>query len=93
MVTTPTNAFILDLVGYVPADSAAWISQRVEQRQTQVLILQQQRLQEWIDALRTAARIVDRRDEVLAPADEDVVSTAYGVLERGCWGTNRKNQG
>ena len=73
VVTTPTNAFILDLVGYIPADSAAWISQRVEQRQTQVLILQQQRLQEWIDALRAAARIVDRRDVVLAPADEDVV--------------------
>ena len=73
VVTTPTNAFILDLVGYVPADSAAWIGQRVEQRQTQVLILQQQRLQEWIDALRAAARIVDRRDVVLAPADEDVV--------------------
>jgi len=73
VVTTPTNAFILDLVGYVPADSAAWIGQRIEQRQTQVLILQQQRLQEWIDALRAAARIVDRRDVVLAPADEDVV--------------------
>ncbi len=73
VVTTPTNAFILDLVGYIPADSAAWIGQRIEQRQTQVLILQQQRLQEWIDALRSAARIIDRRDEVLAPADEDVV--------------------
>ena len=73
VITTPTNAFILDLVGYTPADSAAWISQRIEQRQTQVFILQQQRLQEWIDALRIAARIIDRRDEVLAPADENAV--------------------
>ena len=34
-------------------------------------MLQQQRLQEWIEALRAAAEIVDRRAEVLQPADED----------------------
>ena len=73
VITTPTNTFIMELVGYVPADSAAWISQRTQQRQTQVFILQQQRLQEWIDALRAAARIIDRRDEVLAPTDENTV--------------------
>ena len=73
VITTPTNAFVLDFVGYIPADSAMWISQRVQQRQTQVFILQQQRLQEWIDALRIAARIIDRREEVLAPADENAV--------------------
>ena len=35
-----------------------------------VQMLQQQRLQEWVQALRNAAKIVDRRDVVLKPADD-----------------------
>ena len=70
VVMTPGNAFIMELVGRAPADSAAWLGQTIVQRQTQVSILQQQRLQEWIVALRAAARIIDRRDEVFAPQDE-----------------------
>ena len=71
VVSTGGNAFIVELVGYAPADSAAWLGQTVEQRNTEIAILQQQRLQEWIMALRESARIIDRRDEVLAPIDED----------------------
>jgi peptidyl-prolyl cis-trans isomerase D len=70
VVSTRGNVFILESIGYAPADSAFWLGQRVQQRQTQVAIMQQQRLQEWIEALRTAARIIDRRDVVLAPQDE-----------------------
>jgi hypothetical protein len=73
VVVTPTNAFIIEQVGYADADSAAWIGQTIEQRQTEEAILQQTRLQLWIGALREAARIVDRRAEVLAPQDENLV--------------------
>jgi parvulin-like peptidyl-prolyl isomerase len=73
VVTTPSNAFIIEQVSYAQADSAAWLGQTIQQRETQATILQQTRLQLWIAALRTAARIVDRRAEVLAPVDENQV--------------------
>ncbi|MDA0313524.1 MAG: peptidylprolyl isomerase, partial [Gemmatimonadetes bacterium] len=67
VVTTPANAFVIEQVSYAVADSAAWLGQTIQQRQTQIGMLQQQRLQDWIEALRASARIVDRRAEVLAP--------------------------
>jgi parvulin-like peptidyl-prolyl isomerase len=73
VITTLTNAFIIEQVSYAEADSAAWLGQTIPQRATQAAILQQTRLQLWIAALRSAARIVDRRAEVLAPADENQV--------------------
>ena len=73
VVTTQSNAFIIEQVSYAEADSAAWLGQTIQQRATQATILQQTRLQLWIAALRSAARIVDRRAEVLAPADENQV--------------------
>jgi hypothetical protein len=41
----------------------------VEQRATAIDLLRQERLQEWIEALRASAEVVDRRAEVLQPAD------------------------
>jgi len=73
VITTLTNAFIIEQVSYAEADSAAWLGQTIPQRETQAAILQQTRLQLWIAALRSAARIVDRRAEVLAPADENQI--------------------
>ena len=71
VVTTRANAFIIQQVNYAVADSTAWLSQTLQQRQTQVAVVEQTRLEEWIEALRASARIIDRRDEVLAPVDED----------------------
>ncbi|MFQ5537045.1 MAG: peptidylprolyl isomerase [Gemmatimonadota bacterium] len=71
VVKTDANAYVIELLGREPADSAQWLEQKEEQRRATIQLLQQQRLQEWIQALRDAAKIVDRRDEVLQPADED----------------------
>ncbi|MDA0328526.1 MAG: peptidylprolyl isomerase [Gemmatimonadetes bacterium] len=73
VVVTPANAYVLELLDRTAADSTAWLAQIPQQREAAVLRLQQQRLQEWIAALRSAARIVDRRDIVLAPVDEDQI--------------------
>jgi parvulin-like peptidyl-prolyl isomerase len=73
VITTLANAFIIEQVGYAEADSAAWLGQTIQQREVQAAILQQTHLQLWIAALRSAASIVDRRDEVLSPADENQV--------------------
>lgn len=73
VVSTLSNTYIIESVARVPADSLAWLGEREQQREAMVSVAQQERLQEWIAALRAAARIVDRRDEVLAPQDEDAV--------------------
>ena len=72
-VATPANAYVIQVLDRVPADSTAWLDQVDEQRRAAVSVAQQQRLQEWITALRAAARIVDRRDEVLRQPDEEPV--------------------
>ena len=73
VVATPANAYVIEVVSRVAADSTAWLAQIPTQRQSAIAVQQQQRLQEWIAALRAAARIQDRRDVVLAPQDEDLV--------------------
>ncbi|MGD8281286.1 MAG: hypothetical protein PVF69_09035, partial [Gemmatimonadota bacterium] len=71
VVSTATNHYVLEVLGRVEADSTQWRAQLPDQRAAAVATIQQQRLQEWIEALRASADIQDRRDEVLAPADED----------------------
>ena len=73
VVTTAANAFLIEVVNRTPADSTAWRAQLDEQRARVIQSLEQQRLEEWITALRDAASIIDRRSEVLRePGDEEV---------------------
>ena len=64
------NAFVMERTASEAADSLAWLSQVAVQRTQLVNALREQRLGEWIDALRADANIVDRREEVLN-ADQD----------------------
>jgi peptidyl-prolyl cis-trans isomerase D len=68
VVTTQNNAYVLQLLSRIHADSAAWIRQKNTQRAEAINGLQQQRLQQWLNALHSAATIVDRRSQVLKPA-------------------------
>ena len=70
VVATPANAYVLEVLNHIEADSTAWLAQTPQQREIAILILKQRRVQEFIGALRAAARIVDRRDVVLAPQDD-----------------------
>ena len=72
-VATPTNVFVIETLARTPADSLAWVEQKEQQRRQRMTMLQQVRLTDWIEALRSAAEIVDRRDEVLRAADEEPV--------------------
>jgi len=71
-VSTPVNVFVIQASSHIAADSTAWLAQVPQQRATAIGARQQVRLSEWIEALRSAANIVDRRDIVLAPQDEDI---------------------
>ena len=71
VVEANDNAFILELVDYIAADTTLFEEERVAQRSQMVANLQQTRLQDWLQGLRAAARIIDRRDEVLDVDPED----------------------
>ena len=59
------NVFILQLLDHIPADTLTFESENGPLRNQLTEMAQQTRLQEWIESLRSAARITDRRDEVL----------------------------
>jgi len=73
VISTTGNHYIVDVLARTEADSTAWLGQLPQQRQQMASLIQQQRLQEWLEALRNTARIVDNRDEVFAPQDENAV--------------------
>ena len=64
------NAYVLERTGAEAADSLAWVEQIDLQRLQAVSTIRQQRLTQWIEALRATARIVDRREQVLNPPDD-----------------------
>ncbi|MBI4520336.1 MAG: SurA N-terminal domain-containing protein [Gemmatimonadetes bacterium] len=66
-VRTEANVVVLQVVAKTPADSAAWETQKESQRGQLMALARDQRLDEWVAALRESARIVDRREEVLRP--------------------------
>lgn len=63
--------YVLQTLERTPADREAWEEQKETQRIRAQQALQQQRIQQFIAGLREDAEIVDNRDEVLRPADED----------------------
>jgi hypothetical protein len=65
------NVFIIEQTAFTPADTAQWNLQRDAQRQQVGAVMQQDRIAMWLDGLRETANIIDRRAEVLQPADED----------------------
>jgi peptidyl-prolyl cis-trans isomerase D len=71
VIGTETNQYVIEVLARSPADSTVWTAQLPQQRAQVVSAIQQQRLSEWIEALRASARVVDRREEVLVPLDED----------------------
>jgi peptidyl-prolyl cis-trans isomerase D len=71
VIGTETNQYVIEVLARTPADSTAWTAQLPQQRAQAVATMQQQRLSEWVAALRSSARVVDRREEVLVPLDED----------------------
>lgn len=71
VVTTASNAYLIEVLERIPADSAAWREQIDQQRAQVTAELQEQRLDAWIEALRDAADVVDRRDEVLQQPGEE----------------------
>ena len=79
-VTSNQDVLIIEQVGRTPADSAQWLAQKDAQRSRLLAERSQTRITDWIDGLRDNARIVDRRAEVLQPADEDAPLPTGGLF-------------
>ncbi len=65
------NAFVIELTALEAADSLAWRDQVDFQRAQLIGALREQRLFQWIEGLREDAEIVDRREEVLNPPEQE----------------------
>src|SRR5881392_654969 len=68
VIADETGWFVVQTLARVAADSAAWLKQRDQQRESLVRPVEQARLQQFIAALRADAKIVDRRSELFRPA-------------------------
>lgn len=70
-VVTESNVYLIQTLERIPADSLAWEEEKSLQRAQSVFSAQQQRLGQWIEGLREAATIVDRREQVFrAPSGQ-----------------------
>jgi parvulin-like peptidyl-prolyl isomerase len=56
--------FIIESLGRTMADSAAWVAQKEAQRTQLLTAMRQARIQQYVDALRAKAKIVDRRKQI-----------------------------
>lgn len=68
VITDETGWFLVQGVTHTRADSAAWLKQRDQQRETLVRPIEQARMQQFLAALRAGAKVVDRRNEIFRPA-------------------------
>ncbi|MFW5952380.1 MAG: peptidylprolyl isomerase, partial [Gemmatimonadota bacterium] len=70
LLETPDAFFVIQVTDHDPADRDAW-KQQIEQQRRQVLAaLQSQRVDQFLNALREQADVVDERAEVLRPTDQ-----------------------
>jgi peptidyl-prolyl cis-trans isomerase D len=65
LVETPDAFYVIQVTDRTEADREAWQEQVDQQRQQLVGSLQTQRLNQFLEALREEARVVDERDRVL----------------------------
>lgn len=67
VIVGQTGCFVLQGIARQPADSAAWLAQRAQQREAMVRVAQQARVRQYLAALRAQAKVVDRRKELFRP--------------------------
>jgi len=79
-VTSNQDVLIIEKIGQTPADSAQWLAQKDAQRSRILAERSQTRITDWINGLRDNARIVDRRAEVLQPAEQDAPLPTGGLF-------------
>jgi parvulin-like peptidyl-prolyl isomerase len=72
-----TGYFIIESLGRKLADSSAWLAQRDAQRTQLRQTAQQARVQQFMEAVRARAKIVDRRTELFRSQPSDVDAALF----------------
>ncbi|MEX2529087.1 MAG: peptidylprolyl isomerase [Gemmatimonadota bacterium] len=70
VVVTESNAYAIQLNRHIPAERSQWEAQLDGQRQAMLADLRSERLEQWLDGLRSQAEVADRRAEVFRQAEE-----------------------
>jgi parvulin-like peptidyl-prolyl isomerase len=60
--------YFIEVLSHKPADSQAWVAQKVAQRSEVLLAARQARIAQYVSGLRASAQIVDRRRELARQA-------------------------
>jgi peptidyl-prolyl cis-trans isomerase D len=79
-VTSNSNVYLIQALERIPADSAAWEVQKDIQRAQSVFSVQQQRLEQWIAAMREAADVVDQRELVFQGSQSQSTASTGGLF-------------
>ncbi len=70
LIEGATGFYVVESLGRKLADSTAWLAQRNQQRDALIQSARQARYNQYLAALRTRAKIVDRRKELARQAQE-----------------------
>jgi peptidyl-prolyl cis-trans isomerase D len=70
MIAGETGYYVVELLGRKLADSSAWVAQRDQQRDALIQAARQARYNQYLAALHTQAKIVDRRKELARQAQD-----------------------
>jgi peptidyl-prolyl cis-trans isomerase D len=65
VIDTPDGLYVIKVLQHIPADSAAFVKQLDQMRPEAIRAVRQERVREFLVALRASAKIVDRRNDVL----------------------------
>jgi len=68
VINSRTGSFLLESLRHTMADSAAWVKQKAQQRDSLLQPARQARVQAFLAALRARAKVVDRRKQIFAQA-------------------------
>jgi peptidyl-prolyl cis-trans isomerase D len=79
-VESNNNVFLIQTLERIPADSLAWEEQKETQRAQAVFQVQQQRLEQWIVAMREAADINDQREAVFQASQQRQNASPGGLF-------------
>ncbi|MFO8172892.1 MAG: SurA N-terminal domain-containing protein [Gemmatimonadota bacterium] len=79
-VSWNNNVYLVQTLERIPADSAAFQEELETQRARLSFQVQQQRLQQWVQGLREAADIVDRREQVFQTNQADRAPQPGGLF-------------
>jgi hypothetical protein len=68
VIDSHSGFFLVQSLKHAPADSAAWVKQKNQQRESLVEPARQARVQAYLAALRARAKVIDRRKQIFAQA-------------------------